>query len=303
MATRTWITAGVPEGTYHALAQTLPASRVWSLLLEVAAARARQRRTFDVAGQWERDRFVQPSAIDQRVLIDADRHLLAAASAFDAIELSPVAPLGVCSQMGRASQNKVLSALRGTEVVADPTNVMALECARRLRRDASTMVRLATSHRCVRTQELPKGQGFTASFRIFCLASAGMERQNHGLLVDAVGEQIEVMLGALDRLQQHGYQFPDRRVTILASEARAVLGDRVAAALAPTAVERKLLDHPYYSGGLRFQIAVRGPGGADLPLADGGAFDWVAAISSNRRAVFVASGFGTELSARLFRQP
>jgi hypothetical protein len=30
--------------------------------------------------------------------------------------------------MGHASQNKVLSALRGTELVADPTNVMALVC-------------------------------------------------------------------------------------------------------------------------------------------------------------------------------
>lgn len=72
-------------------------------------------------------RFVQPSIVDQRTLVEIDGHLLEATAAFESIELSPVAPLGVCAIMGHASQNKVLSALRGTEVVADPTNVMALE--------------------------------------------------------------------------------------------------------------------------------------------------------------------------------
>ena len=132
---RSWIKAGLPPGAYDALTDGLPASRLWSLLLDVVEARAAGRRPSDLVGQWDRDRFVQPAIVDQRSLLEVDRHLLAAAAAFDAIELSPVAPLGVCSIMGHASQNKVLSALRGTEVVSDPTNVLALECARRLRRD------------------------------------------------------------------------------------------------------------------------------------------------------------------------
>jgi hypothetical protein len=84
--------------------------------------------------------------------------------------------------MGHVSQNKVLSALRGTEVVSDPTNVMALECARRLRRNPSTVVRLATSHRCVRAQPIPKRRGLTANFRIFCLVSAASNDRTMGLL-------------------------------------------------------------------------------------------------------------------------
>ncbi len=47
-------------------------------------------------------------------------------------------------------------------------------------------------------------------------------------------------------------------------------------------------------------IDVAGPDGAALPLADGGAFDWVAQLTSNRRHVFVASGLGTELVVKLF---
>src|SRR5262249_11791610 len=133
MASRQWIAAGLPAGAYDALAEGVPASRLWSLLLDVAEARAARRRLPDLVEQSARDRVVHASIVDQGSVVELDRHLLAAAADFDAIELSPIAPLGVCSLMGRASQNKVLSALRGTEVVADPTNVMALECARRLK--------------------------------------------------------------------------------------------------------------------------------------------------------------------------
>jgi hypothetical protein len=38
-----------------------------------------------------------------------------------------------------------------------------------------------------------------------------------------------------------------------------------------------------------------------IPLIDGGAFDWVAKLASNRRLVFVASGMGAQLLPLLFR--
>ena len=296
-----WVSEGLPEGTYDALAGGLPASRLWSLLLDVAESRAAARQPADVAAQWEQDRFVQPSIVDQRTLVEIDRHLLAAAAEFESIELSPVAPLGVCSLMGHASQNRVLSALRGTEVVADPTNVMALECARRLRRDPARVVRLATSHRCVRAQPVPKQPGFTANFRKFSIVSAGLERPSHGFVVDALAEHVRVMLRALDRLEGDGFAFPERRITILATQDRAALGDRIAAMFEGAAVERSALEHPYYSGGLRFQITARSREGAGIPLIDGGAFDWVARLTSNRKAVYVASALGSQIAPLMFR--
>jgi hypothetical protein len=295
-----WVTAGLPTGTYDALTERLPASRLWSLLLDVADARATGRQPAELVTQWGRDRFVQPAVVDQRTIIEVDAQLLRAVPAFEAIELSPVAPLGACTVMGHASQNKVLSALRGTEVVADPTNVMALESARRLRADPTQIVRLATSHRCVRAQQFPKQQGFSATFRIFCLASAGIERQDHAFVVEAMVEQIGNMLHALDRLEQHGFAFPERRITLLTREDKVALGDRIAERLNGVAVGRDRLDHPYYNQGLRFQIAARSRDGVDLPLIDGGAFDWVAKLASNRRAVFVASGLGSQLVALMF---
>jgi hypothetical protein len=299
---RPWVTAGLPAGTYEALTGGLPRSRLWSLLLDVADARATERRLAELLEQWDGDRFVQPAIIDQRSLIEVDGHLLGAVPAFESIELSPVAPLGVCTLMGHASQNKVLSALRGTEVVSDPTNVMALECARRLRRDPTTVVRLATSHRCVRAQPIPKRRGLTANFRIFCLASAAIERENHGFVVDAMVEHITVMLHALDRLEHHGFGFPERRITLLATEDTVALGDRIGAALGGAVVARAVLEHPYYNKGLRFQIAARSAGGIEIPLIDGGAFDWVAKLTSNRRAVYVASAIGSQLVPVMFKQ-
>jgi hypothetical protein len=296
---RQWTSAGLDQAAHAALSRGLAASELWSLLLDVMAQRAAARTPADLARQWERDPFVQPSSIDQRTLTALDGHLLAAAHQFEALELSPLAPLGACSVVGLASQNKIVSALRGTEVISDPTNVFALECARRLRRDPTRVVRLATCHRCVRAQQVPKQPGFAQHFRIFCLATAGREAQDHAFLVAALAEHIQTHLSALDRLEQHGYRFNERRLRLLATDARAALGDRIAATVS-IPVQRDRLEHPYY-GGLRFMIQVRTRDGADIPFVDGGTFDWVGKLAANHRLVFVASGMGAQLAAYLFR--
>lgn len=299
-----WRTAGLDAATHEALAERLPASSLWSLLLDVVGRRAAQRTPAELLRQWERDGFTQPAACDQRTFQAIDAQLLAAAAEFDAVELSPVAPLGSCSRIALGSQNRILSALRGTEVVADPTNVLALECARRLRRDPdpSRIVRLATSHRCVRTQPFPKKPGFAPHFRLFCLATAGHERESQRLVTDALTDHIRVHLAALDRLEQHGYHFPDRRLILLATAARATLADRIAADIAGVPIARGPLDKPYYGGGFRFTISARGPDGEEKPFTDGGAFDWIATLTANRKQVYVASAIGTQAVAAVFRR-
>jgi hypothetical protein len=269
------------------------------LLLDVAEQRAAQRSAASLLQQWGKDRFVGPAYIDQRTLNELDGHLLAAAADFEALELSPLAPLGSCSAIALASQNKIVSTVRGTEVVSDPTNSLALESASRLRSDAAQVIKLATSHRCVRAQALPKMPGYAAHFRLFCLTTAGHERKDHGLLVEALSEHIHTHLSALNRLEQHGYGFPDRRVRILADAAHARLGERIAAGINASVV-LEALTHDYYDG-LRFMISARSPGGEHLPLIDGGCFDWLRKLNSNDKLVFVASGLGSQLAAYLYR--
>ena len=205
------------------------------------------------------------------------------------------------SSVGLASQNKIVSALRGTEVVSDPTNVLALECATRLAADPRLVVRLATSHRVVRAQALPPRSGFTQHFRLFCLAIAGRERKDHAFVVEALGEHIGALLGILGRLSVKGYAFPELRLRVLATPERAALAERIALGVRGVPVERGVLEQPDYDG-LRFMIFTRSPTGDDIPLCDGGAFDWLEKLASNRRLVFTASALGSQLVAYLFRE-
>lgn len=297
--TRAWIVDLLGEQGFEQLAAKLPGSELQSLLLEVMHRRAAARTPHDVLAQYRRDRFVRPSYVDQRESIEIDRHLLAAADGFEAIELSPVTPLGTSSTMGPTDQHKVLSALRATEVVSDPTNVLALECAERLRAAPDTAVHFATSQRVIRAQAVPDRPGFAAHFRIFCLASAGRETKDHAFAVAALTRQITTIQRALDRIEQHGYAFGARRIDILATTERSALADRVAAAVGG---EREQLEHPYYNGGVRYMFWVTTPGGESIPLIDGGLFDWVAKLTTNRRNVYVTTGMGTQLLAFAFRR-
>jgi hypothetical protein len=152
----------------------------------------------------------------------------------------------------------------------------------------------------VRAQEVPKGPGFAQHFRIFCLATAGAEQKDHAFVIDALIEQIATHLAAMDRLEQHGYAFPDRSLTVLGTPARASVADRIAAAVHGIPVSRATLDNRYYDG-LRFMLNVGVTKGQAIPFVDGGAFDWLGRLTSNRKLVFVASGMGSQLAAYLFR--
>jgi hypothetical protein len=291
----------VDETLRQALAQGLAATELWSLLLSVLEQRAAQRTPAMVRQQWENDRFVQPCAVNQRTLNELDSHLLAAADGFEALELSPLAPLASCSTVALTSQNRIVSTARGTEVVSDPTNVLALECAKRLREAPGAAIKLTTSHRCVRAQAIPKRPGFAAHFRMFCLASAAHERKDHGFTTEALIEHIRTHIAALDRLEQHGYRFPDRSLRLLATPERTHLANRIAEAIPEIPATVVPLEHNYYDG-LRFMLDAGTPDGNAVPLIDGGAFDWLRKLTDNQRMMYVASGMGSQLAAMLFRR-
>ena len=287
-----WRTGSLGADLFEQLAGGLSGTALQSLLLEVMRRRAAARSPAEVLAQYRRDRFTGPAPLDQRAIVAIDGHLLAAADGFEALELSPIAPLGVCSTIAPTDQHRVVSALRGTEVVSDPTNVLALECAARLRA-AADAVHLATSQRVVRAQPAPKYPGAAQHFRLLALGSGGVEARDHAFTVETLVRHVRALTAGLDRLEQHGHAFGARRVDVLATPERAALGDRVAAALGVgIATARKPLAHAYYSGGLRYMYWVTAPDGEEVPIADGGAFDWLARLLSNRRAVYIASGLG-----------
>src|SRR6185503_20740490 len=106
------------------LTETLSGSELNSLLLEVFRENAKAISPTDLLTHYQQNRFVQPSALDAITFLKAELSILEIwqRAGFVPMELSPLAPLGNCSALALVEQNKVVSALRGTEVVADATN-------------------------------------------------------------------------------------------------------------------------------------------------------------------------------------
>lgn len=281
----------------------LSPSESTSVLLELARRQAARRRASRLLEQLERDGFVQPSVVDLRTAHRLDGLALDAAREFEALLLSPVAPLGSCSVLAPTSQDRTLTAMRGTEVVSDPTNVLALECARRLRDDPSSAVRLCTLHQVLRAQALPPQKGFSRHFRMFAMAQAGAARPEHGFEVDAIARAVSVFDHLFDACEANGARMPERRATIFFDAARATCADRIRASLARSVPHVELVSEPFesrYYAGVRVLFGARSAEGHHIPIADTGVFDWVAQLTSNRRMRFVASGMGIQLVPLLF---
>src|SRR5215470_460231 len=109
----------------------LPATDLQSLLLSLYRRRSAERSPAELLAQYERSAMVRPSAADARTLHSVFKVAFECASSFEAVELAPIAPLGINRVLGEIDQNNCLATVRGAEVIADPTTVKALECARR----------------------------------------------------------------------------------------------------------------------------------------------------------------------------
>lgn len=184
--------AGVP-GLVSVLAERLAPTDLRSLLLAVARIQAGQTTPADVLRRYESDPFVRPADIDASGLAALEHEAVALLpGGFQLVELSPVCPLGTSSVLGGVSQDWVVTASRGGEVVSDPTNVLALEAALRRRRDRTATVRLCASHRTVRAQRF--SPPLSPHFRLLALCAAGRAGQEDEL----VEEQIEYYRRILD---------------------------------------------------------------------------------------------------------
>jgi hypothetical protein len=191
-------------------------------------------------------------------------------------------------------------------VVSDPTNVLALECAKRLAKDPATAVRLCTLHQVVRAQALPPQPGFTRHFRMFALAEAGAALPDHAFEVQAIVRHVAVFWRVFDLSASLGCLFPQRRATLFFSPSKKALADRVRLALAasfpPLELVEETFDSAYYDG-VRVLFGATSSMGAYIPIADTGLFDWMDKLTSNRRLRLIASGMGIQLIPLLFTTP
>jgi hypothetical protein len=285
------------------LTERLVPSDLQSLMLEVYSRVAAKGTPKKLLDQYERDRFVRPAAVDMRVLGQLERLALGALpDEYQAIELSPLCPLGTSSVVATVHQSKVVSTIRNTEVVSDATNVLALECAMRRRTRPDVPVMLATSQRMVRAQGLP-GPRSWMHFRLFCLCAAGRDRGSFSFEIEQAAAQIAFQLRYLDALAREGWAFGRSRVGITdMAEGRLVsrIEQSVIAPLrqafpgAEIGIDPTRQSGRGYYQSLCFKVYVADAAGTEVEIGDGGDVTWTRQLLGNAKERLFISAIGQE---------
>lgn len=306
--------AGVPD-LLDVLAERLDPTDLQSLLLEVYRRRAARVAPAHLLERYERDRFARPSDLAPSALTEFDRlawSLLP--EGYTAVELSPVCPLGTNAAVATVDQNKAVTTIRNGEVVADSTNVLALECAARRRRllrgdpHNRERVRLCASHRLLRGQAYHSANA-RAHFRLLGLCAAGRDEGSFQFETASLVEQIAFFLRLLHEAARLGYHADRLCVAVTDLEQgrrQQALADQVLAPLAAAFPDVRCDVDPdrvtgrgYYTGAC-FHIYATNAAGRAFELIDGGFTTWTQQLLDNRKERLLISGLGTELLCSQF---
>jgi hypothetical protein len=133
----------------------------------------------EILKAYQANRFSVPSDFDPATYHALETLLLTEAQnmGIRTILLSPSAPLGSCSVFGYVNQYNVVSALRGTETLSDPTNMLAIIIADKLKNRTEsniTPLHYSTTARVVRGQTF-SGTASYAHFGLYCMVSSGKD--------------------------------------------------------------------------------------------------------------------------------
>ena len=261
--------------------ERLPPTDLQSLLLEVHRRRTDRMPATAVLDRYERGRFVRPAGSRPVELLEFDRRALSLApTSYEPIELSPVAPLGAASVLGKVSQNWAVSTTRNSEVVSDSTNVLALECAARRRHRRGVSVKLICSHRLLRGQDY--GSDGAPHFRLLGLVAAG---RGAAFAIEALSEQLAYFSRLLG----------DIRIAL--TPLSGTIADEL---LADTALNIEV-DRTREAGRDYYVDACFKILGGEMELGDGGFVEWTQALLGDRKERLLISGIGTERAIEYLR--
>jgi hypothetical protein len=284
------------------LAALMP-SELNALLL--AVHRAHTHAWPDVAAQFARARAFEASRVDARALHALQSWFLDAAvtGGFEAVALAPVAPHGLAALTG-IDPNNVVTGTRSSEVLADPTAVMALEIARRIRARSGGRA-LAAVARVLRMQPLPTGPGTEHYSQHFGLCALTTGVRSRVEAVAAVAAHLRVWTRVIERAAREArWDVELVRVELAGERGWFELVHDLARAepeLARVPVvfaDDRAQGRGYYRDCLlRVVAAFPGKSGArdELFIGDGGVVDWSGRILSDAKERLVTSGLGAEL--------
>ena len=265
-----------------------------SLQLALDRLRAERLTAPDVLRRYEQSRFVRPSPLNALKLHRLEAALLALAEkqGFESVLLSPVSPFGSCSVFGCVDQNNVVGAGRGLEVLADPTNALALELGARIKGGAgSEELHLCTTARVVRGQNF-SDKGMLPHFGIFCMVSRGRDSAGGYSCEKALLRRqlrcCQALYGtqmSLTLRRRAGYSDPDGFLEAMKAFVQEELPEL------PVQIEEQE-ENAYYKG-LNFKI-YRTAHGETFEVGDGGFVDWMEQLVGNRKERCLISGLGMD---------
>lgn len=278
----------------------LSASDFNSFMLEAFRARTDQMRPSDVLRSYTSNRFAKPSEIDPVAFHQLEADLLALANQQDIqpVLLSPVAPLGNCSSHGAVDQNKIVSALRGTEVLADSTNMLATIAADRIKQGLWNHVEgahLCSTHRVMRAQQF-QGLGTFAHFGLYGMVSVGKAKGSYQCEANLLGKQLGYYQSlfrarfrselSITLQQRSGYTDGDGFLTRMADIIQAQLPE------AAITIQEPDQTNSYYQG-INFKLFMSSPQGK-TEIGDGGFVDWTQTMLGNAKERCLISGIGLD---------
>ncbi len=281
----------------HSLVDNLTLSELNTLLLEVFRQKADKIKPSTLFARYLNNRFVEPPLLDPLELHKTRLQILELAhrQGFIPVELSPLAPLGCCSAMAPVDQNNIVTALRGTEAVSDPTNVLTLEAASRRRKNPDKEMHLCCIHRAVRAQSFDN-PNFSAHFELYCMVSADRDRGNLSFEKTMLKRHLQFYLALLDKLT------PKSELSIVLIPFTNGINKDLFFTIAEYII-KSITEYPvsiketeeklcYYQG-LRFNILIH-KSGEEHMIIDGGFTDWTQQLLNNKKERLLTSGLGVE---------
>ena len=297
---------------FNYLSEELGNSDLQSILIETFRIRSRKSSPSRVLREYRDNRFYRASEFSQAVYNRFD--LLACSllpENFHSLDLSPVTPMGTCTSMSNLSQNRMLSTIRNSEVLSDPTNTMALQAAL-LRKDyldsdarSTQTINCCSSHRILRAQSFNEDK-FSAHFRVFSLVSAGRDTGNFTFETEQLEKHIGFYLALIDQLNiQNSAEvqvsdFTGTFSTSLIEDMFARLSGKFREAR--FILENNRTEARNYYAPLAFRIRFSGPGGGTWDIVDGGFTNWTQLLLNSRKERLLSSAIGSELLIRVFPQ-
>jgi hypothetical protein len=300
---RVW--AAFPPAAEAALRDGLSPTDLQTLLLDVARSRAAAVTPARLLRRWRDDRFVRPATSDPRALAAIEARLWALLpDHFAGLDLSPVAPLGTVSALCPLDQNRMLTTVRGSEAVSDPTNALALEAASRRREQnrnstsgRARRIDLAATHRVVRGQ-LFTGPGEFAHFKLFALVSSARDRGSGLVEAELIVDHLRFYAAAIAAVAPGtaaGLTVSTFRRTAVDERLDDLLAelDRFGPAVVVRRDRKRTHGRGYYtSHALRIDLTTAT--GATANLGDGGLTDWTARLLGDAKERCLTSCISVE---------